>query len=135
MFSYTTAKSRYVRLSDNRARLVWRDAGLAKAADAPSDGDYCIALAQITNLKKGKQTAAFARPDAAQAQENLCFSVVAEARTLDLQAVSEAVRDQWAQALHELLLFVHTPAPQTVKGDALVTLARGVAVAFVKVGP
>ena len=75
-----------MRLSDDRARLVWRDAGLAKAADAPSDGDYCIALAHITNLKKGKQTAAFVRADAAPAQENLCFSIVAEARTLEREA-------------------------------------------------
>jgi hypothetical protein len=76
----------------------------------------------VLQLKKGKQTTALQRPDAASAPESLCFSVVSPARTLDLQAVSEAVRDQWLQAIHESLLFINMPPPQVVKGDALVQM-------------
>jgi hypothetical protein len=43
-------KSRYVRLSDNRSRLVWRAPELAKASDMPSDADYELPLKQISSV-------------------------------------------------------------------------------------
>jgi hypothetical protein len=45
-------KSRYVRVSDDRTRLVWRPAEQARAADMPDDLETSLALKQITSVRK-----------------------------------------------------------------------------------
>lgn len=41
----------------------------------------------------------FHRKDSDSASENVCFSVIATERTLDLQATGVAMRDKWVEAL------------------------------------
>ena len=44
-------KSRYVRVSDDRTRLVWRAAEQARAADMADDLETSLALKQITSVR------------------------------------------------------------------------------------
>jgi hypothetical protein len=83
---------------------------------------WFLSVPDTKQIKKGKGTPAFQRADAAGADESLCLSIVTDARTLDLQAVSEEVRNRWLSALHETLLFVHMNAPRDVRGDALIKM-------------
>jgi hypothetical protein len=52
-----------------------------------------VPLAEVTRIVRGKTTDVFAR--ATQVSPDVCFSLIAPSRTLDLEAPSMAVRDTW----------------------------------------
>lgn len=71
------------------------------------DPQRCIPLRTVTGLFEQAETAAFSgRAGAAlsPSQRARCFSVVAQDRTLDLQASSLEQRDIWMHAIHQIMV-------------------------------
>jgi hypothetical protein len=63
-----------------------------------------IQLRCVTQVLAGKGTAVLRRPDAEAIPAEVCLSLVAAARTLDLQLSSRAERDRVARCLVELIV-------------------------------
>lgn len=72
-----------------------------------------IPVDSITGVKAGKQTPVFSKKASRSAPADCCFSLLSSARSLDLQAPSMAVRDQWVAALTGWLQSRQAPAAVT----------------------
>jgi len=90
--------ARHVWLSDDCEVLRWRKPGAA-AAPARAGDDSCIRVADIVDVVEGPASAVFQRNLRYVKAAGCCLSVVATARTLDVEAPSEKAREEWATAL------------------------------------
>lgn len=84
-------KSKFVVCSQDGI-LFWSDVGGGKTMTS-------LKVVNISKIFTGKKTSVFQRKIAANVAEELCFSVITNDRSLDLQAESEEVRDAWVKAL------------------------------------
>ena len=75
-----SAQPRFVWLSEDRSRICWR--AVAATAAAPSH----IEVADILEVREGRNTAAFERFPKGEEFGAVSFSVITERRTLDLEA-------------------------------------------------
>jgi hypothetical protein len=71
--------------------------------DTPNEYDQ-MKVKLIKEAVRGKQTGAFALTGSSLKAE-LCFSIISSERTLDLVAESEAMRDNWVDAINGLVTF------------------------------
>jgi hypothetical protein len=96
-FNNTRSNTRFVWVSLQLDQLLW---GVDKASrHAGGTGAKTklrgMSVLDILGIRSGKTTDNFSRA----APENCCFSIVSQARTLDLQARDEAERNAWVKAL------------------------------------
>ena len=89
-------------------RYVWvsgaLDAVLWKALTRGSKTKKAIPTSDLLSVETGHATAVLGRKGVAKhSSADRCFSLVAKGRTLDLEADSEATRDQWVAAFEWLV--------------------------------
>lgn len=99
------------------AQLVYCLSSLAKRLKGSHKGKVTnkrvLPLEKIKDLRVGKETEPFLQSKAAMGTSaDLCFSLVTEETTLDLEATSKEVRDQWIEGLRLLHNRLHGEKPK-----------------------
>lgn len=97
---------RVVKLSDDRQCIIWHH--------IENKGDEQLPLYAVREVIKGHKTAVFERTGKKD-REHLAFSVVADERTLDLEADTEVIRDLWVEALKQALELLHIRTPEQAR--------------------
>jgi hypothetical protein len=98
-------RSRWVwlRLRGAALEICWADSSRAQAkANRPTFSSFCN-LADMLDVVEGRQTEVFAKHRLPLQGEDRCFSLVAETRTLDLEAPSVPVAKLWVATLRDLV--------------------------------
>jgi len=90
---------RWIKLTQDRLQLTWHPDG------EPAKPDSFIPIGNVTHIEVGQRTKAFQRTGKA-GNDALCFSIVANDRTLDLESESIATRDLWIRALQGAIAFL-----------------------------
>lgn len=88
--------TRRIQLQDHA--VCWK-----KPSAASASATQRLPLESITAVKSGKQTSTFSKKSSADAPADCCFSILSASRSLDLQASSPSLRDQWVEAFNILL--------------------------------
>lgn len=81
----------------------WGKVGKKPTRSTVLNGDRDMAVSQVSNVVAGQTTAVFHRSSSGPERQQLCFSLVAPGRTLDLEAESKQKRDAWLAAFVALL--------------------------------
>ncbi|GMH99650.1 hypothetical protein TrVE_jg1820 [Triparma verrucosa] len=76
--------------------------GIPDATESSEKEDGIIEVSSIRRIDRGYKTAVFAATGV-EGTSNLAFSIITSERTLDLEAESEQVRDEWCEALEKHL--------------------------------
>lgn len=98
-------RSRWVwlRLRGAALEICWADNSRAQAkANRPTFSSFCK-LADMLDVVEGRQTEVFAKHRLPLQGEDCCFSLVAESRTLDLEAPNAATAKLWVATLRDLV--------------------------------
>jgi hypothetical protein len=64
---------------------------------------YMIELTDVKYVESGKKTHNFRKPASGNAPDSLCFSLVCQATTVDLEATSPADRDLLVDNFHNVI--------------------------------
>jgi len=80
--------------------LAWQPVSNSRAYDPKRS----VPLHSIKAIYLGKQTTAFTRRHAMSVNDECCFSLLTDRRTLDLEADSRRARDSWLKNLKVLLI-------------------------------
>lgn len=94
--------------------IYWCDPG-ARYADA----DKSLSLEKITSVLFGKQTKCFSKKGASKADPDLCFSLICDDRTLDLEAPSMPVKEVWLRGLRRPLIECNSAAARCLNASPL----------------
>jgi Pleckstrin homology domain len=96
---------RRVYLSADCRTLLWGAPGEAPKATASGKDGEGIPCNEIQSILLGTQTPVFAKNKGWYRKQDLCFSVVSGARTLDLEAPDQESLQRWVKALKCLKRF------------------------------
>ena len=103
--------SRFVWLTADETRVCWAKAEAADGSDSQTrkvQKDALVYVEKIKAVERGRKTKVFQRQsDGGKAPDALCFSLVAEDRTLDIVAPDVATAELWISAISYLSLFAH----------------------------
>lgn len=104
--------TKYITLTKDKTRIIWK---APDDKDNKEDVTSTIALTEITAIRRGKTTKVFERfVGTSTGKDELCFSLIAQERTLDLEAPNTKTRDEWIDVLHNVLTYVHMPHPDSI---------------------
>jgi len=91
---------RFVWFDVDKSSICWQKCGKKKSGHSKRK---TIKLHEIVDIVGGATTSVFARYKAvSKTKQNMCFSIVAQKRTLDLECATEHVRDFWMSRFYLL---------------------------------
>jgi len=108
-----------------QGNIHWTDIVVNSTADAEENkhlvtikaGDAFIRMRDVQQVLAGKATEIFRKSVAATAAESRCLSVITAARTLDLQAETDAIAERWLLALMSAIAHYKTKNNTAVSGS------------------
>lgn len=98
--------------------MNWRSESLIECPPNPQilfdwGSDRMVVSRDDIQIKEGKVTENFQRSTASKVHPDVCFSIVGKTRSLDLEAHTSSIKQQWVEGLSKLLSFLPSLSSDT----------------------